>query len=68
MNYDVDNIFTYHSTKTDQPQRYEDLRATAKFFAQKIIDQCPSSRERSMALTKLEEVVMWANASIARNE
>ena len=25
-------------------------------------------REKSLAMTKLEEAVMWANASIARNE
>lgn len=29
---------------------------------------CPVSRERSLAMTKLEEACFWANASIARNE
>lgn len=28
----------------------------------------PNSREKSLAMTKLEECVMWANVSIARNE
>ncbi len=27
----------------------------------------PDSREKSMAITKLEEVMFWANAGIARN-
>ena len=32
-----------------------------------IINQLPSSREKSLALTKLEECVMWANKSASRN-
>ena len=67
-NYPLENNFTYHSPKNDQPHRYEDLRGTGKFLAGKILDQCPDSRERSLALTKLEEAIFWANASIARNE
>lgn len=34
----------------------------------KIDPLCPSSRERSLAMTKLEEAVMWANSAIARNK
>jgi hypothetical protein len=65
---DLDKRFTYHSPKTDQPERYVLIRNTAKSFGLLIIDKCPKSRERSLALTKLEEAVMWANAGIARNE
>lgn len=32
-----------------------------------INNLCPESREKSLAVTNLEESVMWANASIARN-
>lgn len=66
--YDVDNIFTYHAPKGDQQARYVDIRDTAKSLAVHLLNNCPSSRERSLALTKLEESVFWANASIARNE
>ncbi len=66
--YDVDNIFTYHKPFGNQQTRYESLRATAKHLAEVMLEYCPESRERSLALTKLEESVMWANASIARNE
>lgn len=38
-----------------------------KFLAVEIEENCPDSREKSLALTKVEEAVMWANASIARN-
>jgi hypothetical protein len=60
--------FTYHSPKEDQPKRYGEIRSQAKGFAYMIDDYCPDSREKSVALTKLEEAVMWANAAIARNE
>lgn len=60
--------FTYHAPKDDQLVRYKFLRAEARFLAENIVENCPESRERSVALTKLDEVVMWANASIARRE
>lgn len=62
------NRFTYHPPKGDQAARYNHLRAVARSLALDIASTCPPSRERSIALTKLEEAVMWANASIARNE
>ena len=65
--YDVENIFTYHSPQPGQPERYTVLRAGAKELAKMILEACPDSREREQALTKLEEAVFWANASVARN-
>ncbi len=68
---DVDRLekdFTYHAPRENQPQRYGELRGKAKEFAELILLSCPNSRERSLAMTKVEEAVFWANASIARNE
>ena len=65
---DIDNNFTYHAPKDDQTARYISIREKGKSFALLINELCPPSRERSIAMTKLEEAVMWANASIARNE
>lgn len=66
--HDLRNRFTYHTPKEGQPQRYEDIRNKALNFADLICMNCPDSRERSLALTKIEEAVFWANAAIARNE
>lgn len=60
--------FTYHPPKDGQPEKYNDLRNAARELAELINNKCPDSREKSLALTKLEESIMWANASIARNE
>lgn len=60
--------FTYHAPHGDQPARFELLRSTARELAVTIQCECPESREKSLAFTKLEECIMWANAAIARNE
>jgi len=60
--------FTYHRPIDDQPDRYEQIRARAYDFGVFLNTNCPQSRELSLAMTKLEEAVMWANAAIARNE
>ena len=64
----IENNFKYHKPKGDQPGKNEAIRAQAKELAIMIREVCPDSREKSIAMTKLEECAMWANASIARNE
>lgn len=66
--YDIENIFCYHKPFGNQTDRYEQLRNEAKNLAKLIERLCPVSAERTLALRKLEESIMWANASIARNE
>lgn len=64
----IENDFTYHAPKdTEEVQRYQDIRAYAKSFAHIINVAVPDGREKSTSLTKLDEVVFWANAGIARN-
>jgi hypothetical protein len=65
---DLEAIFTFHPVSGDQPARYQALRAQAKSLALTIVALCPPSRERSVAITNLQQAVMWANAAIAINE
>lgn len=65
---DIENRFTYHKPNEEKIERYERIREHAKHFAYILNQYCPESRELSLAMTKLEEAVMWANAAIARNE
>lgn len=64
----IENTFTYHKPFGSQPERYEMIRAAAKGIAKIISTTCPDSREKSLAITNLQQAVMWANASIAINE
>jgi hypothetical protein len=65
---DIDNIFQYHAPKGTQQERYVAIREAAKQFAHLIAASTPQSREQSVALTNLQQSVMWANAAIAINE
>ena len=65
---DLENNFKYHAPTPEQVQMYTDLRDAGKAFAELVQKTCPSSREQAIAFTKIEEAVMWANASIARNQ
>ena len=68
MKEQIENNFKYHAPKGNQQERYVALRDKAKECALLIDEMCPDSREKSLSITKLEEAIMWANASIARNE
>lgn len=63
----IDRNFSYHKPTEEKAVLYTSLRKEAKWLAHEINKCCPDSREKDQALLKLEEVVMWANASIARN-
>lgn len=67
MSNQIEKAFTYHAPKEGQPEKYQAIRDKAKELAYVIDKETPESREKSLAMTKLEETVMWANASIARN-
>lgn len=68
MGNQIERSFKYHSPKDDQPDRYVFLRDEARVLAYNIVKNTPPSREQSLAITKLEEAIFWANAAIARNE
>ena len=67
-NNELESRFTYHAPKPGQLDKYTALRNLAKDFATMINVLVPDSREKSLAITKVEEAIMWANAGIARRE
>ena len=64
----IENIFSYHTPKGTQQERYIKLREQAKVLAMMINEVCPESREKSLSITHLQTTIMFANASIAINE
>lgn len=63
----ISNRFTYHAPTEQQIKKYGSLRTRGKELAFLIEDLCPDSEEKTTALTRLDEVIMHANAAIARH-
>lgn len=68
MGEDLENRFMHHPPKDDvMIKLYATNRAYLLNVARHFSEACPQSRELSLAITKLEEAMFWANAAIARN-
>lgn len=59
--------FKFYNSKEEQTKKYNTIRNKAIELAALIDSECPDSREKALAFTKIEEASLWANASIARN-
>lgn len=64
----IEEDFKYHPPNGDTAEKYIRMRQKGKELALMIVGLCPNSRERSTAITKLEECMFWANAGIARKK
>ena len=64
---DLEVRFTHHPPRSEaELSFYEANREAALDRARWLESLLPPSRELSLALTKLEEFVMWSNAAVAR--
>lgn len=61
----IKNWFTYHAPKGDQVIKYEELRDAALAFALVVFRLTPKSVDQLVAIRKIREAVMTANAAIA---
>ncbi len=55
----------YKALTTDQVKQIEEVKQGLSIALNTIKENCPESREKSLAITKLEEAVMWASKSIS---
>lgn len=52
----------------DQSRRFIKINQSTRKLAAIILENCPRSRELSLALTHLENVRLWSNNAIMKNE
>jgi hypothetical protein len=64
----IESEFTYHPPKGDQTERYVKIRDKAKELALLILESTPICPDQTVAIRKVREAVMTANAAIAINE
>jgi hypothetical protein len=64
---EIINRFTFHPADTaERRQAHEDVRSLCMELALTLDSLVPAGAEKQAALFRLEEVMFWANAGIAR--
>ena len=64
---DIENRFSFHPATPETGEQHAVARAKCFELAAHLNATLPEGREKSLAITHLEEVMMWSNAAIARN-
>lgn len=64
---EIGHRFAYHPPRDEETvRRHEGVRDLCGDLATYLTSHLPDGREKSLAITKLEEVMFWSNAAIAR--
>jgi hypothetical protein len=64
---DIENRFAFHAATTEEKRdAHTSVRQSCRTLADFLNDKLPDGREKSLAITKLEEVMFWGNAALAR--
>lgn len=65
---DLRHRFGFHPASTEEKAlAHGSVRSRALQLALQLDEALPPGREKSLAMTGLEEVMFWANAAIARD-
>jgi hypothetical protein len=66
---DLRHRFQFHPADAQNTQDDHESVRSACLRTAVVINTCvPEGREKSLAITKLEEAMMWSNAGIARGD
>ncbi len=62
---DLENRFAHHQADESSALKHDNVRFVCREAAKAIVAMTPSGREQSLAVTALQEAMMWANTAIA---
>ena len=65
---EIERRLSYYAPDDAKRAKHELAREVYKDLGNFIADAIPESREKSLAVTALEESMFWANAALARPE
>lgn len=64
---DIEPRFAFHPATTEEKRdAHTSVRQRCRQLADFLNEKLPDGREKSLAVTKLEEVMFWGNAALAR--
>lgn len=65
--FEIEHRFAFHPATTDEKRdAHSSVRQVCRRAADHINETCPDGREKSLAITALEEAMLWGNAALAR--
>ena len=62
---DLKRVFTYQPATAEQLKSYQAIRQAAFVLANTIEANAPDCADKTIAMNKVREAAMWANAAIA---
>lgn len=64
---DIENRFAFHAATTEEKRdAHTSVRQQCRQVADFLNEKLPDGREKSLAITHLEEAMFWGNAALAR--
>ena len=64
---DIEHRFAFHAALTEEKRdAHTSVRQRCRQLADQLNEALPEGREKSLAITHLEEVMFWGNAALAR--
>jgi len=64
---DIEHRFAFHPATTEEKRDdHASVRQACRRLADFLNEKLPDGREKSLAITHLEEVMFWGNAGLAR--
>jgi hypothetical protein len=64
---DIEHRFAFHAATTEEKRdAHTSVRQQCRALADFLNEKLPEGREKSLAITHLEEVMFWGNAGLAR--
>lgn len=64
--HDLQTRFNFHPATKETGPKHDKVRSLCRQLAVELNELLPEGRDQSVAITKLEECMYWANAAIAR--
>lgn len=65
---DIAHRFAFHAATTEEKRdEHTSIRQACRRLADDLNERLPDGREKSLAITHLEQVMFWGNAAVARS-